>query len=103
MARARSRGWGGRREGAGRKPLSLTKLRSRAVLTAGVQLGYISEQLGHANVAVTAQHYARWAGGKAYRRPLEVQDCEVPADLIARIEVIESPHSSPQLDEIGAS
>ena len=26
------RGWGGRREGAGRKPLSLTKLRSRAVL-----------------------------------------------------------------------
>jgi integrase len=30
------------------------------LLTAGVQLGYVSAQLGHSNVAVTAQHYAKW-------------------------------------------
>jgi len=33
------------------------------LLTAGAQLGYISRQLGHSDVSVTARHYARWAGG----------------------------------------
>jgi len=32
------------------------------LLTARVQLGYVSRQLGHSDVAVTARPYARWAG-----------------------------------------
>ncbi len=63
------------------------------LLTAGIQLGYVSRQLGHSDVSVTARHYARWAGGDAYRSPLEVGDDEVPADLLARL--AESPHKIP--------
>ncbi len=62
-------------------------------LTAGVQLGYVSRQLGHSDVSVTARHYARWAGGDSYRSPLEVSDDEVPADLLARL--AESPYKIP--------
>ncbi len=66
------------------------------LLTAGVQLGYVSMQLGHADVQVTARHYARWAGGDAYRSPLEVGEDEVPADLLARLAAKspQSPHSA---------
>jgi hypothetical protein len=45
----------------------------------------VSRQLGHADVSVTARHYARWAGGDAYRSPLEVGEDEVPADLLCRL------------------
>jgi integrase len=62
------------------------------LLTAGVQLGYVSQQLGHADVGVTAKHYARWCGGDLYREPMQLGPGEVPADLIARLE---SPQSHP--------
>lgn len=75
----------------GRTPKDLRDTFASQLLTAGIQLGYISEQLGHADVATTARHYARWAGGKAYRLPLEVLAGEVPADLLARVETIELP------------
>jgi integrase len=68
------------------RPKDLRDTFASQLLTAGIQLGYISEQLGHSDVATTARHYARWAGGRAYRRPLEVRDGEVPADLIASVE-----------------
>jgi len=55
------------------------------LLSAGVQLGYVSKQLGHADVGVTAKHYARWAGDESYRSPLAVAPGEVPADLLARL------------------
>ena len=55
------------------------------LLTAGVQLGYVSHQLGHSDVSVTARHYARWAGGDAYRDPLQLEGSEVPTDLLARL------------------
>ncbi len=55
------------------------------LLTVGVPLGYVSLQLGHADVAVTARHYARWAGGDKWRRPPHLEDGEVPADLLARL------------------
>ena len=55
------------------------------LLTAGTQLGYVSRQLGHSDVATTARHYARWAGGDAYRSPLEIRQGEVPADFLARL------------------
>jgi len=33
------------------------------LLTLSVPFGYIFTQLGHADVAVMARHYARWLGG----------------------------------------
>jgi hypothetical protein len=50
-----------------------------------VQLAYVSNQLGHADVAITARHYARWCGGDEYRPPIPLADGEVPADLLARL------------------
>ncbi len=65
------------------------------LLTAGVQLGYVSMQLGHADLQVTTRHYARWCGGDDYRQPMALEPGEVPADLLARI-APELPTSSPQ-------
>ena len=36
------------------------------LLACGVQLGYVSAQLGHADVGVTARHYARWIEADEY-------------------------------------
>lgn len=55
------------------------------LLTAYVQPGYVSQQLGHAGVAIAARHYAHWAGGDAYRAPIVLEPGEVPADLLARL------------------
>ena len=55
------------------------------LLTAGVQLGYVSLQLGHSDVAVTARHYARWCGDDVYRDPIALAEGEVPADLLSRL------------------
>jgi len=62
------------------------------LLTAGVQLGYLADQLGHADVSVTAKHYARWCGGKEYRAPAPLLPGEVPADLLARLPIVEHPY-----------
>ena len=65
------------------------------LLTAGIQLGYISKQLGHASLAVTEQHYALWIEheGDAYRAPMRLHPGEVPADLLARLQ--KRPHGDP--------
>jgi integrase len=64
------------------------------LLSAGVQLGYVSQQLGHSNVAVTAGHYARWCGeGDEYRDPIVLKHAELPADVLARL--VGSPPSPP--------
>jgi hypothetical protein len=62
------------------------------LLSLGIQLGWASLQLGHADVAVTARHYAGWCGGETYREPLRPEAGELPPDLLAR--VAES-HQSP--------
>jgi hypothetical protein len=79
-----------------RTPKDLRDTFASQLLTAGVQLGYASRQLGHADVSVTARHYAKWAGGDAYRQPLEVGEGEVPADLLSRLAAKspQSPHSA---------
>ncbi len=74
------------RAGIGKRaPKDLRDTFASQLLTAGVQLGYVSLQLGHSDVSTTARHYARWAGGDAYRKPLEVGMGEVPADLLSRL------------------
>jgi integrase len=79
-----------------RSPKDLRDTFASQLLTAGVQLGYVSRQLGHSDVSVTARHYARWAGGDGYRNPLAVRDDEVPADLLARLaeKSPQSPHTA---------
>ncbi len=67
------------------------------LLTAGVQLGYVSAQLGHADVAITARHYARWVGGDLYREPMYLEGAEVPADILARLP---DSHQSPTTLEL---
>jgi hypothetical protein len=59
-----------------------------------VQLPWISRQLGHADVAVTARHYVRWTGGDTYREPMRLRRGELPPDLLARMAGAES-HQSP--------
>jgi len=81
-----------------RSPKDLRDTYASWLLSLGVQLGYVSQQLGHSDVAVTARHYARWCGGNVYRDPMKLAPGEVPADLLARI-VEERPHSDPTLEE----
>jgi integrase len=78
-----------------RSPKDLRDTFASQLLTVGVQLGWISRELGHSDVATTARHYARWAGGAAYRRAIEPGPGEIPADLLAKIEV-EWPQEWPQ-------
>jgi hypothetical protein len=51
-----------------------------------VSLGYVSAQLGHADVSITAKHDAKWCGGDIYREPMALRRGEVPADFLARLE-----------------
>ena len=69
-----------------RVPKDLRDTYACHLLTAGVPLGYIAKQLGHAHPQVTARHYARWIDEEGYRNPLQVQPGEVPADLLARLD-----------------
>ena len=55
------------------------------LITAGVSLGWISEQLGHADIATTARHYARWIKKTGYQEPLVLESGEVPSDLLGRL------------------
>jgi integrase len=81
-------------------PKDLRDTYASQLLTCGVQLAYVSKQLGHAKATVTADHYAKWCGGDDYRNPMTPGPGEVPADLLARI-CIESPQKSPQAQERG--
>jgi integrase len=68
------------------------------LLTSGVQLGYVSAQLGHSDVSVTARHYSRWVGGDdVYRPPIALELGEIPADLLARL--ADSPQSPPTFED----
>jgi integrase len=54
------------------------------LVSAGIPLAYVSAQLGHADVAVTAKHYAKWTSASYVQPPALAAD-EVPADLLARL------------------
>jgi integrase len=74
--------------GAGIGHHAITDLRgtyASQLLTSGAQLGYVSVQLCHSDVSVTADHYARRAGGDQYRAPVPLIPGGDPADLLARL------------------
>ena len=75
-----------KRAGLGHRPQKdLRDTYASQLITAGVQLGYVSLHLGHSHVAVTARHYARWCGDDVYRDPIALAEGEVPADLLSRL------------------
>jgi len=70
------------------------------LFSVGVQLGYVSRQLGHADITTTARHYAKWIDVDEYREPMALAPDEVPADLLAR-RVEKSPYSPHNENEAG--
>ncbi len=66
-------------------PKDLRDTFASQLITAGIQLAYVSVQLGHADQAVTARHYAKWVALDGYRAPISLGEDQVPADLLATI------------------
>lgn len=66
-----------------RRPKDLRDTFASHLLSAGFQLAYVSAQLGHGDVAVTARHYARWVESDRYVEPPRLQEGDVPADVLA--------------------
>jgi integrase len=61
------------------------------LLTNGIPLKWISNQLGHGSVAVTERHYARWMDEDEYRNPWQVAEGQVPQDLFAEGDLRRAP------------
>lgn len=56
------------------------------LLSMGVPLGWISRQLGHANVSITARHYAQWIEPEnGAWQPIVPRPGELPVDLLDRL------------------
>lgn len=66
------------------RPKDLRSTYASQLLSAGVNVAYVSLQIGHAAIATTERHYARWLHGNEYREPERLLPGEVPADLIGR-------------------
>ncbi len=54
------------------------------LVSAGIPLAYVSAQLGHSDVGVTARHYARWVSAD-YQEPPRLERGDLPCDLLAKI------------------
>ena len=81
-----------------RSPKDLRDSYASWLLSLGVQLAWVSRQLGHVDIEVTARHYSKWCGGDVYRDPMALAEGELPPDLLARVvaESPQSPRESPQ-------
>jgi hypothetical protein len=70
---------------SGFTPKDLRDTFASQLFTCGVQLGYISRQLGHADTVTTAKCYAKWIDVAGYREPVALEPGELPVDLIQRV------------------
>jgi len=94
-----------------RQPKDLRDSYASHLLTAGIRLGYISEQLGHKDEIVTAQRYAKEIAecSYIYTPPRPIPAFHHPADLLEIIEAegrdkpIERSSYAPKLDSRGQS
>ena len=71
------------------------------LVSAGIPLPYVSRQLGHSDVSVTARLYARWTGGDEYREPVRL----LPDDRSCRrqrILVIPSSYEEIKMRALGS-
>ena len=55
------------------------------LVSLGVPLPFVQKTLGHANWAVTAQHYARWVSEAEFMGSPRLRPGEVWPDLLARL------------------
>ena len=75
---------------AGHHPKDLRDTFASWLLTLTGDLGYVSNQLGHADVQVTARHYARWIPTALRGQRLSLDVGDLPPDLLSRIGASES-------------
>ena len=61
------------------------------LLTNGIPLKWIANQLGHGSVAVTERHYGRWLDEDEYQNPWQVSQGQVPMDLFAESDLWRAP------------
>ena len=69
-------------------PVQLKDLRDTCashLLSGGVPLAYVSNQLGHTAIGTTERHYAKWIEREEYRPSIALKPGEVPADILARL------------------
>lgn len=88
------------------RPLKFKDLRDTYATTLcgrGINLRWISRQLGHGSVVVTERHYARFLGADGYQNPWIVPAGMLPSDMFAELERL-VPQESPQLPQtVGGS
>lgn len=66
-----------------RRPKDLRDTFASHLISHGIPIGYVAEQLGHTNPAVTGEHYARWVNEDKFKNPTRVLEGQVPADLLS--------------------
>ena len=66
----------------------------RRLLSLGAPLPFVQKALGHANWAVTAEHYARWVPGAECINPPRLGEKDVWPDVLARLDWKESDRAS---------
>jgi len=66
------------------RPKDLRDTFASQLVSANVPLAWVSRQLGHGNIAVTARHYAAWVSGEDYFGSPPLEPGEVPPDLLTR-------------------
>jgi hypothetical protein len=82
---------------AGHTPKDLRDTYASWLVSLGAPVVWVSESLGHANLAITARHYTRWMDDAA-RQPVtrELDLGDVWPDLLARVGATIAPESTPK-------
>ena len=79
---------------AGHTPKDLRDTYASWLVSLGAPVVWVSESLGHSNLAITARHYARWMDDAAGRQfTSELDSGDVWPDLLARVEATIDPES----------
>ena len=74
------------------QPKDLRDTYATQLLSAGVPLAYLSNQLGHAAIGTTERHYAKWIEREEYRRPIDLKPGEVPGDVLTHLSGASQEH-----------
>ena len=72
-----------KRAGIAARPKDLRDTFASVLLSGGVPVAYVSKQLGHASIATTLKHYAKWCDGDDYVDPVRLSPSQLPADLLS--------------------
>jgi len=82
---------------AGHTPKDLRDTYASWLVSLGAPVVWVSESLGHSNLAITARHYTRWMGDAAVRQITpRLESGDVWPDLLARVVATIAPESTPK-------